>query len=278
MKYLSYKVKEGIQTRKFLKDLGFSKRSIEQILKEGYLLNEKKVYKSQKLKASDQVKIPIPEEEIDYEPIPGKIKIAYEDENTLVINKDPGITINSKGQVSLANLLAYYFKEKNIKAKIRFVNRLDMSTSGLLIVAKNKFAHGYYQDIIEKNLMEKKYLALVEGRLDIDREVRIKVAYDEENKKYKVADEGKVARTIFKTRDILDKNSIIECRILTGKTHQIRLSLSSLGHPIVGDRLYGSEIDTERFYLHSYYLKFKSFYEGENIAIKDIYDFKGFIS
>lgn len=278
MKYLSYKVKEGIQTRKFLKDLGFSKRSIEQILKEGYLLNEKKVYKSQKLKASDQVKIPIPEEEIDYEPIAGKIKIAYEDENTLVINKNPGITMNSMGQVSLANHLAYYFKEKNIKAKIRFVNRLDMSTSGLLIVSKNKFAQGYYQDLIEKNLMEKKYLALVEGRLDIDREVRINIAYHEEDKKYKVSENGKLARTIFKTVKTYDEFSLIECKILTGKTHQIRLSLSSLGHPIVGDRLYGSEIDTERFYLHSYHLKFKSFYEGENIAIKDIYDFKGFIS
>ncbi|MDO5047430.1 MAG: RluA family pseudouridine synthase [Anaerococcus sp.] len=277
MKYISLIVDENIHTRKFLRKKGYSNRASEKILKNGYYLNDILVSKSRQLKTGDKVKIIIKEEDLDYEPIKEELKILYEDDHTLVINKDPGISVNSKNQISLANHLAYYFLKKGIRSKIRLVNRLDMNTSGIMIVAKNKFAQSYYQDEIEQGKIEKKYLALVESDLDIDRLVKLGILYDKDQKKYLVDNKGKVAKTIFKTKRIYNNKALVEAKILTGKTHQIRLSLSYLGYPIIGDKLYGSRVEIDRFLLHSYFLSFRPFLGEENIKIVDYPEFESFL-
>lgn len=277
MKYIKYEVHENTSVRQFLKAKNFSKRIIEDILKTGYILNGKKQRKSLNLKKSDELKIIIEDERVDYEPIKGDINIVYEDDNSLVISKEANITVNSKNQISLSNYIANYFIDSGQESKIRLVNRLDMDTSGLMLIAKNKYSHAYYQKQLEENTMKKKYLAVVEGMLDIDSLYENKFSYNEKKKNYEPSDRGKISRTYFKSTRINCDFSIIECEILTGRTHQIRASLTELGHPIWGDKLYGSDENLDRFLLHSYRLEFTSFYNEENIKLKNYPKFVGFL-
>ena len=273
MNYIKLIVNKDTTVRKFLKSNSFSKKSIDEILKNGYMINNDTKYKSLQLKESDILKIQIPNEKIDYDPVEGKLDIIYEDNHIIVINKDYNLTVNSKNQVSLANYLADYFLNNNINSKIRFINRLDMNTSGLIMIAKHKYAQSYYQDLIEKNIIIKKYIAKVDKKLNIDTQVNIKISYDKDKKKYYISDDGKVAKTILKTINSTDDYSYIQCQILTGKTHQIRLSLSNLGYPIIGDILYGSLHKLNRFYLHSYFLYFPKLFDEENIELVNYPEF-----
>lgn len=277
MKYIKYEVHENTSVRQFLKAKNFSKRSIEDILKTGYILNGKKQRKSLNLKKSDELKIIIEDEKIDYDPIKGNLSIIFEDEHSLVVSKDSNITVNSKNQTSLSNYIAYYFKESNQDTKIRLVNRLDMNTSGLMLIAKNKFVHAFYQKQLEENTMKKKYIAVVDGKVDIDLLYENRFSYNEERKNYEPSNTGKISRTYFKSKSINEDFSIIECEIFTGRTHQIRASLSDLGYPIWGDSLYGSNKKLDRFLLHSYKLEFTNFYKEENIKLKDYPKFIGFL-
>lgn len=276
MRYIKYEVVEKTTVRKFLLGKGYSKRSVEEILSEGFLLNNILSKKSQNLKSGDKLSVIIRDENMDYEPVKGNFKIIYEDRDTLVISKDPNITVNSKGQISLANNIAYYFKSNNINSKVRFVNRLDMDTSGLILVAKNKYAHAFYQKQIENNEMVKKYIAVIDPNANLDMLYEEKFAYDDKSKSYVVSKDGKTAKTIFKSLKSLNDRTIVQCQILTGKTHQIRASLSSLGYPIFGDKLYGSDKDLDRFLLHSYKLSFRNFKDEENIKLVDYPNFISF--
>ena len=277
MNYIKFVSLNKISLKKFLKEKSISIRAYKELIKDGILVNEDLVYKNINIKKNDIVKIKIAEEDYDYKPVKGPLDIVYEDDNLLVINKDYGITVNSNNQISLANHIAYYFKESEIKTKIRLINRLDMNTSGLIMIAKNKYSQAYYQKQIEENLLTKKYLAYVEGDYNINRLYKINLAYDKNKKFYLNDEDGKLAITYFKTLDVRNGYSIIECDIKTGKTHQIRASLCELGHPIIGDILYGSKHELERFLLHSYYLSFKEFISGESIILERYPNFKLFL-
>ena len=260
-----------------LKSHGFSKRSISELMKNGIKVNNDTVYRSIEIFKGDRISIDVDDEQLDHKPIKGDLKILYEDNNILIISKSSGLTINSAHDINLANIVAYYFKLNNINSKIRFINRLDMNTSGIMMIAKNKYAQAYYQNETENNKIIKKYLAYVPGNVIIDKKISLILSYDEENKNYKVSDNGRKSITIFKTIERNEKYSIIDCDIKTGKTHQIRASLSYLGYPIIGDKLYGSEIDLNRFLLHSYYLSFTKFLSEESIFIKDVPNFQTLI-
>lgn len=277
MKYIKFKNSKKISLKKFLKEKSISMRAYQELIKGGIFVNDEPTFKNIALKEGDTIKIFIEDENLDYKPIEGDLKIVYEDDNLLVVNKPSGLTVNSNNQVSLANYLAYYFKENNIKAKIRLISRLDMNTSGLMMVAKNKYAQAYYQKQLEENKITKKYLAYIKGELNIDKLYKISLAYDESSKSYRENNDGKEAITYFKSIEVGGKYSVIECDIKTGKTHQIRASLSNLEFPIIGDLLYGSEYQFERFLLHSYYLEFKEFLSRESIILEDFPDFKPFL-
>lgn len=278
MRKIQFTVDKTMRLRKFLEEKNISKRAINDLLKSGVFVNKKLKYKNIEVKPKDLIEITIEDEELDYEPIKGELDILYQDDNILVVNKSSGITVNSKNMENLSNHLAYYFLQNNIKSKIRLVNRLDMNTSGIMLVAKNKYAQSYYQKQIEENKLIKKYIAFVEKDLDIDEKFEIKLAYDSEGKRYIEDKSGQKAVTIFKTRQKYKNYSIIEAQILTGKTHQIRASLSYLKHPIIGDKLYGSTYDfLERFLLHSYRVEFKEFISQKNMILESNCDFSKYI-
>lgn len=279
MNSINFKINEKITTKKFLLENNFSKRAIKEIFENGYFVNDDKVNKNFDLNINDSLIIPIEDEKIDYDKVKGELEIVYEDQNILVVNKAYNLTVNSKGQISLANYLAYYFSENNIKSKVRLVNRLDMNTSGLLMVAKNPYSMAYYQNQIEKILFKKNYLAVVEGKLDIDEIIKLNLAYNEDQKRYEVSKDGKTAITYFKTLTYDPSKDItyINADIKTGKTHQIRASLANLGYPILGDKLYGSKIKLGRFLLHAYKIQFIRFLDGKKIILESDPNFEKFL-
>lgn len=136
-----------------------------------------------------------------------------------------------------------------------------MNTSGLIIIAKNSFAQAFLQNF---SIFEKKYLAIVDGIIDSDEEIIIeKPIYRDGDNLQRIIDErGQYAKTVIKPiKKFKDKNAtLVECELFTGRTHQIRVHLKSIGHTIVGDELYGKGIDIEkgvkRQFLHAYRVKF----------------------
>lgn len=277
MDKIEFQAKKNIKLKKFLLEKNISSRAYRRIIKNSILVNNKKIQNNINLKPKDKVEILIKDEKLNYDPINKNIEILYEDEDILAVNKPKNLTVNSKKKENLANYLAYYFKKNNIKAQVRFINRLDMNTSGIMLVAKNPYAQAYYQKIIEDNNFDKNYIALVEGKLKIDDYINLKISYDKDNKKMKIDKNGKNIKTHFKDIKGYDRFSLIHCKIYTGKTHQIRISLSSLKHPIVGDKLYGSKYKLDRFLLHSYKISFKRFRDGERITILSRPDFDKYL-
>lgn len=117
------------------------------------------------VRAGDTLRLQMMKEAIDYAPIQGSITILYEDEDLLIVDKPKGMTVNSGGQISLANLVAQYFKDQGIRRKIRFLNRLDRDTTGCIVICKSHVAQSFYQQQMETNQFEKWYTTVVEGRL-----------------------------------------------------------------------------------------------------------------
>ena len=183
-------------------------------------------------------------ERIDHEPIEMPLTIAYEDEDILIVDKPSGITMNSKGQVSLANGVAHYFKIRKIYGKVRFLNRLDRDTSGLVVVAKHGLAQHFYQMQMDDNRLEKWYRATVQGRL-----VQVKGVLELPSRKsadgihQEVHPEGVMTKTEYEVLhyDAMQDTTDLRIRLWTGKTHQIRVTMAHIGHPLLHDPLYADE-------------------------------------
>lgn len=231
------------------------------------------------LKNNDRIvileeKIIAPGKEFPIEPEPEiPLNIAYEDKDILIINKPAGLlvhpTLSQKRHTLVNALIARYPDIKNVgESPLRpgIVHRLDKDTSGLMLVAKNQPAFEFLKEQFLKRKVTKKYLALVEGVLAqkegvIEYDIRpskqnrlrkVAIKKDEPQKKSR-----RTAKTDYKVRQIIDnKFTLLEVSPLTGRTHQIRVHLAAIGHPVVGDKMYGSKRKIKRQFLHAYYLKF----------------------
>ena len=183
-------------------------------------------------------------ERIDHDPIEMPLTIAYEDEDILVVDKPSGLTMNSKGQVSLANGVAHYFKIHKIYGKVRFLNRLDRDTSGLVVVAKHGLAQHFYQIQMDDNRLEKWYRATVQGRLAQAHEVlELPIRKSIDGIHQEVHPEGVMTKTEYEVLhyDAMQDTTDVRIRLWTGKTHQIRVTMAHIGHPLVHDSLYADE-------------------------------------
>ena len=183
-------------------------------------------------------------ERIDHDPIEIPLTIAYEDEDILIVDKSSGITMNSKGQVSLANGVAQYFKIHKIYGKVRFLNRLDRDTSGLVVVAKHGLAQHFYQMQMDDNRLEKWYRATVRGQLAQPHEVlELPIRKSADGIHQEVHPEGIMTKTEYEVLyyDAMQDTTDVRIRLWTGKTHQIRVTMAHIGHPLVHDSLYADE-------------------------------------
>ena len=179
------------------------------------------------------------------------IKIIYEDKDIIVVDKPYNLlTISNGKEISLYNLVSDYVKKNNKKNKIFIVHRLDKDTSGLIVLAKNIKTKNYLQNNWDK--VERRYKAIVIG---ITKNKEILKNYLKENKNHFVyiANSGDLAITEYKKIKEINNNSLLDINIKTGKKNQIRVQLSNINHPILGDKKYGIN-NYKRLCLHAYKL------------------------
>lgn len=261
---------DGVKIREYLKaEMGLSSRLIRgAALDKRILVNNNPVKMNYVLKADDNILINLKKKESqNIEPEKIEIDVVYEDSDIIVVNKRPNMVVHPTKRYqsgTLANALLYYFKETDQDCIVRLVSRLDMDTSGLIIIAKNQYAHMELSKDMQQNAIEKRYLALVHGHMEQMEGTIDKPIYRPEvegNMRRVVDERGQRSITHYKVVERLKDADLVECLLETGRTHQIRVHLSHLGHPIYGDTLYGFEEDTQlisRQALHAYGLNFKS--------------------
>ena len=233
-----------------------------------FYVNEKPLKSYELIRKNDIIKFEyIIESKTSWELYESKIDIKYEDDNYLVVNKRSNLlTIPKKSDPhSVYQEVLYYLNEKGENPQISILNRLDFETSGLILVAKNRLAASRLSPTHEHII--RKYQALLDGVLENDNGL-IKTyidKYNDSNKRF-VSDSGKLAITTYNVLKRYDDKTLVEFILETGRTHQIRVHSSYLGYPIIGDKLYGKDENTN-LHLTSTYIKFKNM-DGKDIEIK----------
>jgi 23S rRNA pseudouridine1911/1915/1917 synthase len=246
-----------------------------------------------KPKAGDRITALLPEEESHFPPEDIHIDVLHEDLDILIVNKQPGITVHptyGHPDHTVANGLMKHMEKTGDPFKIRFVNRLDMDTSGLLIVGKNSHAQDDIVRQMQDNTVEKRYIAIVRGEIT-ESALRVPgvtvTGYDEDdNPRFTidlpiggphpgeacrfVAEDGNPSVTHVRILQILKGYTMVELNLETGRTHQIRVHLSHLGFPIIGDCLYGGQAPEliERQALHAYSLRFRHPRTGKTLRFE----------
>ncbi|MBE0067918.1 RluA family pseudouridine synthase [Thermoanaerobacterium thermosaccharolyticum] len=230
-------------------ELDYTRSYLKKLILDGLVkVNGLLIKPNYKLKEGDSVDVNIPEaEEIDLSPENIPLDIIYEDDDIIVINKPQGMVVHpAPGNYggTLVNALLYHCKNlSGINGELRpgIVHRLDKDTSGVMVVAKNDKAHLDLSNQIKERTILKKYIAIVEGVIkDDEGSIEAPIGRDHvERKKMAVTEDGRYALTLYKVLERYKNNSLIEATIKTGRTHQIRVHMSYIGHPIVGDEVYG---------------------------------------
>lgn len=273
------KKEHNLKIREHLKDnLGFSTRLIRGAALDGRIkVNSKIVKLNYVLKEGDNIEVELSKDESqDIEPQNIPIDIVYEDEDILVANKPPYIVVHptrSHKDGTLANGILYHFKEKGENCIVRLVSRLDMNTSGLIIIAKNQFSHMALSRDMQKDSFKKYYKAIVHGNMQEDEGTLDLPIYkpSEDSIKRVVDHRGQKSITHFKVIERFKDATLVELLLETGRTHQIRVHLSHINHPIFGDTLYGEEQDEElinRQALHAYKLEIPHPRTGEILKLQ----------
>lgn len=197
---------------------------------------------------------------IDYPPLRYNLKILYEDDYMLIVEKPSGVIIYSENKElenTMANYVAYYYTKTNQNLAIRHVHRLDIDTTGCLVYAKNVLIHSILSNYFENNKTKKEYFALVYGIINNEGKIDKKIGRNRhESGKMMVSNMGKDALTYFKPHTILKDKTLVNVCLKTGRTHQIRVHLSSIKHPLLGDKLYGKKDSYSRVMLHCYHIGF----------------------
>ena len=257
----------------------YSRSRLQSWIREGRVkLNGKPAKSSHTIRGS---------EEIDVEPahlIPLKaaaedipLTVLYEDEAVVAIDKPAGMVVHAGAGVdsgTVVNALLHRFAAlSTIGGDVRpgIVHRLDRFTSGVLLVAKTDPAHQSLALQFSSRTVEKIYLALVEGTLEGSGRIEKPIARDPKNRARMTArlSTGRKALTDWRVLEKFDGFTLLQIRIGTGRTHQIRAHMAALGHPVAGDKLYGARVSLwNRFFLHAHRLTFRSPATGENVTVE----------
>ncbi|MBP2076576.1 RluA family pseudouridine synthase [Oceanobacillus polygoni] len=279
MKWVIDKNNAGLTIREYLQAVhGFSRRIIIAIKQEGKLLvNDRERTVRYVLSDGDVLEVHFPAEKVsrNLQPEDIDLNIAYEDEAVIVIDKPAGIaampSLNHRSGTMANGLIGYYRRIHRESFTVHVVTRLDRDTSGLVLVAKDRYNHSLLSKAQQLNKIKRTYIALVEGHLEkeegtIDAPIARKTDSIIERT---IHENGKRAVTHYKKQSEVGESTMVEIELETGRTHQIRVHFSHYGHPLVGDDLYGGSLQSiNRQALHCYELMFEHPITKESITIQ----------
>ena len=227
----------------------YTRRKIQKMIENGNILvNDVKVKDSYKVKENDYITIEALEETTDILPENIPLDIYYEDDDLIVVNKPSGMVVHpAPGNYTgtLVNALIYHtnnLSKVNTNIRPGIVHRIDADTSGLLLVAKNDKAHNILAEAIQKKEVVREYIALVEGIIMEDTAtIDAPIGRDKKDRKKMTvtSENSKDAVTHIRVLERYKDSTLIRCKLETGRTHQIRVHLSYIGHPVVNDPVYG---------------------------------------
>lgn len=290
---MDYKIKvakTGERIDKYLaNNLELSRSTIKKIIDENKVfVNGQAVKSSYKVNIDDLIVFTYIEEKINLVPKKMDLEIIYEDEDILVVNKKKDTIVHPASndqQDTLVNGLIYKYPELKNLDEVRpgIVHRLDKDTSGALVVAKTQAAFDNLVDQFTKRQVIRKYYAIVHGRIENELEINKKIGRNEKDRVKMAVNEknGKEAISLVRPIKVFGAYSLVEVELKTGRTHQIRVHMASINHPVVGDLVYGREnkygIKTQL--LHAYCLELVHPQTGEALKFSTDLpeDFKDFI-
>ncbi|HEV7644742.1 MAG TPA: RluA family pseudouridine synthase [Pyrinomonadaceae bacterium] len=278
--YLAEKIAEKVG--------GWSRSRLQRLIEDGdVLVNQKPVKSSYKINISDEIEVELTAAVAAsnlFAPEDIPLDIVYEDQDIAVINKSAGMVVHPGAGVStgtLANALAFHFAGLSKADEVRpgIVHRLDKDTSGLIVVAKNEAAHENLGEQFSSRKVFKSYLALVHGQMEASKgKIEEPIARDRSNRlRMAVIRSGRGAVSLWRVRQSFEKFTLLGVEIKTGRTHQIRVHLAHIRHPVVGDETYNGGRDNtiadpqirkavaglSRFFLHAERLEFEHPATGE---------------
>ncbi len=250
----------------FLKEHGYSKKLITRLRQTnlGLTIGGELVYTTHKLVPGEVLQVRVVEDAVSEHilPTPMALDILYEDEDLLVINKPADMPVHpSLGNYTntLANGLAHYFSVREMPFTFRTINRLDRDTTGLLIVAKHQLSACILYDMAARHELHRTYLAVVTGHLEGKGTISAPIARKPDSILTRCVDftRGESAITHYEALDYQNGYTLVQVTLETGRTHQIRVHMSHMGHPIPGDFLYHPDYSViNRQALHSFSLEF----------------------
>jgi len=271
---------------------GWSRARLQDLIEDAsVLVDGRKTKPAYRVRAGDCIEIELtvpPAESFAPENIP--VDIVYEDDDLIVINKPAGLVVHPAAGIShgtLANALAYHFAQLSTRAGVArpgIVHRLDKGTSGLMVVAKTEAAHEHLADQFRARKVFKSYLALAHGQVEKRKgEIDQPIARDPRSRiRMAVVRGGRPALSLYRVREYFDRFTLLDVELKTGRTHQIRVHLAWLKHPVVGDEVYGAGRDKtiadgeirrtvsklDRQFLHSAELGFRHPTTGAEVRFK----------
>jgi 23S rRNA pseudouridine1911/1915/1917 synthase len=261
---------------------GWSRSQLQKLIDDGdVLVNEKVSKSSHKIRPSDEIEVELTEAIVEiFEPEDIPLEIVFEDKFLAVINKPSGLVVHPGAGIpngTLANAIAFHFKfqlseDSKYANRVGIVHRLDKDTSGLIVVAKNEEIHEALSAQFRNREVFKSYVALTHGEFDeMNGKIDAPIAREKHNRvKMSVRKHGRNALSLWKVKKRYEKFTLVEVEIKTGRTHQIRVHLSYINYPVVGDELYNAGRDKtvkdvtirkgikdlNRFFLHAEKLSF----------------------
>jgi 23S rRNA pseudouridine1911/1915/1917 synthase len=232
---------------------GWSRARLQRLIEdEEILVNGEAVKSAYKLRAGDEIEVDLTQAPVaSFSPENIPLEIVYEDDVLVVVNKPAGLVVHPGAGVAsgtLANALAFHFDQLSERAGIfrpGIVHRLDRGTSGLIVIAKTEAAHEDLAAQFRARSVFKSYVALVHGQIDVDSgEIDQPIRRDPRNRvRMTVARGGRTALSLYRVRKRYERFTLVDIELKTGRTHQIRVHLAWLKHPVVGDETYGAGRD-----------------------------------
>ena len=279
MREIEYKIEKEITILAFLKSKDYSSRLISELRREekGIFLNGERAKTNAQMQAGDILKITLPDGKSEIEAVDLPLEVVFEDEDVLVVNKSAFTvchpTRNHQGD-TLANAVAFYLQNRGRKCTFRAINRLDRDTTGLVVIALNRYSAGRLAGKIDKT-----YMALATGEIKKDGTINMPIERIDERKILRrVGENGQSAVTHYEVIKSSPKATLLKIKLETGRTHQIRVHFKAIGHPLTGDTMYG-EADERIAHqcLHCASVSFRHPVSEEIITLNSQAEFENFI-